>query len=65
MVYPERNTAREIRKNIVKKALATSISGADIPTTETMKAVREYIEGKEDLKEIQKKVIERYDNNDR
>ena len=33
----------------LKKALAISISGADIPTKETMKTVRAYIEGKEDF----------------
>lgn len=38
-----------MNKNIAKKALAISISGADIPTKETMKTVRAYIEGKEDF----------------
>ena len=65
MEYSEENTTKEIRQNLVKKALAISISGADIPTTETMKFVREYIEGKEDLKNIKEKVIKRYNENDK
>lgn len=65
MKYAEENTTKEIRQNLVKKALAISISGADIPTTETMKCVRKYIEGKEELKNIQEKVIKRYNENDK
>ncbi len=49
----------------VKKALSISISGAQIPTKETMKEVRKYIEGKEQLADIQKKIIEEYKENDR
>lgn len=55
-----KSTTKEERENFVKKALAISISGADLPTTKTMKDVRMYIEGKRELKDIQEKIIEEY-----
>lgn len=48
------------RKEKVKKALAISISGAEMPTYNAIKAVKEYIEGKEELTDIQKKIVEEY-----
>ena len=56
-------TTREERMKKVKKALAISISGAEMPTENAIKAVREYIDGKEELTDIQKKIIEEYNEN--
>lgn len=60
-----KKTTREEREFSVKKALAISISGADIPSNKTMKIVREYIDGKENLEDIKERVIKEYNENDR
>ena len=60
MEYSIKNTTREERQALVKKALGISISGAEPPTNETMKIVREYIDGKKELEDVQKEIIERY-----
>ena len=54
---------REKRKEMVKKALAISVSGTDMPTDETIKLTRDYIDGKIDLKELQRIVIDHYNKN--
>lgn len=63
MDYSIKSTTVEQRKELVKKALGISISGADIPTDDTLKLARQYIEGKIELKELQKKVINKYNKN--
>ncbi len=60
MDYLIENTTREERLKLVKKALGISISGAQMPTDETMQLVKEYVDGKKELKEVQKEIIERY-----
>lgn len=60
MEYLVKNTTREERKNIAKKALAISIGSNEMPTEEAINIVKEYVDGKIELKEAQKKVIERY-----
>lgn len=55
-----KNTTREQRKEIVKNALAISISGADFPTDATLNIVKEYVDGKTELEEVQKKIINLY-----
>lgn len=56
-------TTKNEREKAVKKALAISISGADIPSDKTMKIVREYIDGRESLEKIKEKVIKEYNEN--
>lgn len=53
-------TSREERKNIIKKALGISLIGEKMPSDEVLKMAKEYIDGKIELEEIQKKVLEKY-----
>lgn len=63
MDYSINKTTIEQRKELVKKALGISISGSDIPTDETLALAKKYIEGKMELKELQEKVINKYNKN--
>lgn len=55
-----KNTTREQRKNIVKNALAISISGSDIPDRNVLEIAKEYVDGKIEIEEVQKKVLAMY-----
>ena len=55
----------EKRMEEVKKAFAISVSGAKAPTENTIKNVRKYIEGKEELSRVQEEIVKEYDENDR
>ena len=63
MNYSINDTTIEERKKLIKKALCIPISGAYIPTDETLLLSKQYIHGKIDLKELQKKVIQKYNKN--
>ncbi len=60
MDYSIQNTTKQQREGIVKNALAISLSGAEEPTKETMKLVRQYIDGERELEEVQKAIIKQY-----
>jgi len=60
MDYSIENTSREERKKIAKKALGISVASNEMPSKETIQIVKEYVDGKIELEEVQKKVIERY-----
>lgn len=60
MSYLIKDTTREERKKIAKNALAISIGSNEMPSDETIQIVKEYVDGKIELEEVQKKVIERY-----
>lgn len=60
MDYSINKTTKEERKEIVKKALGISMSGTEIPTDETLALAKQYIEGKIELKELQERVINKY-----
>lgn len=60
MSYLIKDTTREQRAQIVKQALAISISGTDIPTDNALAIAKEYIDGKIELKEAHKKIISMY-----
>lgn len=60
MEYLVKNTTREERAKIAKKALAISVGSNEIPTEETINIVKEYVDGKIELEEAQKRVIEGY-----
>ena len=53
-------TTKEERKDIVKKALGISLLGADMPSNDVLELAKQYIDGKIEIEEIQKKVIEKY-----
>lgn len=63
MDYSIKNTTRKQREQLVKQALAISISGANPPTKEATEIVKQYIDGKKELEEVQKEVIELYKKN--
>ena len=44
MDYLIKNTTKKQRAEIIKKSLAISMSGADIPTDEALKIAKEYID---------------------
>ena len=60
MEYSVDKTTRKDRIKLVKKALAISISGADVPTDETLNLTKDYVDGKIELEELQQKIIEKY-----
>ena len=60
MSYLIKDTTQEERKKIAKSALAISVSSNEIPSKETLSLVKQYIDGKMELEDVQKKVIERY-----
>lgn len=59
-----KNTTREQRKKIVKEALAISISGTDIPDINVLNIAKEYVDGKTEIEDVQKKVIALYQEED-
>ena len=63
MEYSVDKTTRKERIKLVKKALAISISGADVPTDETLNITKDYVDGKIELEELQKKIIDKYNKN--
>ena len=60
MEYSVDKTTRKDRIKLVKKALAISISGADVPTDETLNLTKDYVDGKIELEELQQKFIDKY-----
>jgi len=60
MSYLIKDTTKEERKKIAKKALAISVGSNEMPSKETIELFKEYIEGNMELEEVQKKIIERY-----
>ena len=60
MEYLIKDTTKEERKKIAKNALAISVGSNEMPSKEVIELVKEYIDGKMELAEVQKKIIERY-----
>ena len=60
MDYSIKNTTKKQRAEVVKKALTISLSGADMPTDETLKLTRKYIDGELELKDLQKQIVNKY-----
>ncbi len=60
MKYLIKDTTPEERQIIVEKALAISLADAKVPSKEALELVYEYIDGKKELEEIQKEIIEKY-----
>lgn len=62
MNYLIKETTKEQRKELVKKALVISASGTDVPTEEALKLAKQYIDGEIELKEMQAMIINKYKN---
>ena len=60
MKYLIKDTTKEERKKIAKNALAISVGSNEMPSKEVIELVKEYVDGKMELEEVQKKIIERY-----
>ena len=60
--YLVSETTKEERKEIVKNALGISFLGADMPSDDVLQLAKQYIDGKIEIEEIQKKVLEKYTN---
>lgn len=60
MEYLIKDTTKEERKKIAKNALAISVGSNEMPSKEVIELVKEYVDGKMELEEVQKKIIERY-----
>ena len=62
--YLVSETTKEERKDIVKKALAITLMGTKEPSEEVLKLAKEYIDGKIEIDEIQKRVLDKYKKKD-
>ena len=60
MNYLIKDTTKEERKNIAKKAFGISIAANERPSNEVVEMVKKYINGEIELEEVQKQVIEKY-----
>lgn len=60
MSYLIKDTSKEERKKIAKNAFGISIASNEIPSNEVIELVKQYIDGKIELEDVQKKVIEKY-----
>ena len=58
--YLIKDTSKEERKEIVKKALAISCVGGKMPSQDVLDLAKEYINGNMEIAEIQKKVLNKY-----
>lgn len=65
MKYLISETTREERIQMVKKALAISMSDAIAPSEEAMQLVDEYIDGRMELEDVQKIIINKYKKNNK
>lgn len=55
-----KDTTKEEREKIVNGAIAIQMTGGPVPSENTMELFQEYIDGKKEIEEIQKIIIERY-----
>ena len=64
MNYLIKDTTREEREKLVFKALGISMSDADKPSEKALYLVKQYIDGKMELSEIQELIVKEYQKND-
>ena len=60
MSYLIKDTTKQQRKQIVKRAYAISLASGEEPSNETLEEFKEYVDGKTELKEIQERIISKY-----
>ncbi len=60
MSYLIKDTTKEQRRALVKKAYAISLASGEEPSKETLEEFKEYVDGKTELKEIQERIINKY-----
>ncbi|MBR3210756.1 MAG: antitoxin VbhA family protein [Bacilli bacterium] len=64
MNYLIQDTTKEEREALVKKAFLISMSGEYHPSQEALELANDYIEGKRELEEIRKIIVEKYKKED-
>lgn len=64
MSYLVKDTTEEERLNIVKKALAITLSGAEMPSKYVLDMCNRYISGECELDDIKKIIINKYNYNE-
>ena len=57
--YLIKDTTKEERAELVKKALFITSAGDASPSDDAIKIVKQYIEGEKELEDVQKEIIER------
>ena len=55
-----KNTTKKQRREIVKESIALSLTGSDMPSDEALKIMKEYVDGKSEIEEVQRKIIAMY-----
>lgn len=60
MSYLIKDTTKEERMKMAKNAFGISIASNERPSNETVKLVKEYINGNMELEEVQKQIINKY-----
>ena len=60
MEYLISKTTKKQREKYVKEAFAVSTSDALPPSEEATKLIKEYIDGKKELQDVQKEIITMY-----
>lgn len=60
MSYLIKDTTKEERMKMAKNAFGISIASNERPSNETVKLVKEYINGNIELEEVQKQIINKY-----
>ncbi len=64
MNYLIQDTTKEEREELVRKAFLISVSGAQPPSKDVLELANDYIEGRKELEEIKKIIIEKYKKED-
>ena len=57
--YLIKDTTKEERAELVKKALFITSAGDALPSDDAIKIVKQYIDGEKELEDVQKEIIER------
>ena len=60
MSYLIKDTNKNQRKELVKKAYTISVASNETPTDETLELLKEYVDGKTELDDIKQKIINKY-----
>lgn len=57
--YLIKDTTKEERAEMVKKALFITSAGDALPSDEAIRIMKQYIDGEKELEEVQKEIINR------
>ena len=57
--YKISETTKEERKKIIKRALGINLTGARMPSDYALELAKDYIDGKIEIEELQKKILDK------